>query len=161
MVRRALVVVCFGFMVLALASCGQTYELQSITATPTSAVLFGSGATQALAITAHYSNGKSHDVTTQASYQLAIPATETGNSLYSLKAVTVNKSGMVEIVGVTCTWTAVPNTSGTATTYAYGTDPYLLTVTYEENSHTATAIVPVSANNAVGVCYDGTNTTHP
>ena len=37
MVRRALVVLCLGLMTILLASCGQTYELQSITVTATAA----------------------------------------------------------------------------------------------------------------------------
>jgi len=161
MLQRALVLLCACSLALFMAGCGQTYSLQSITVSPTSANLYGDGAQQAFVVTANYSNTKSSVVTTHATYQLSLPSDQTSsNSLWNLSSITVNQSGILSVVGAACTWTVVPVTVGTTTTYSYGTDPFIMTVTYKEGSVTRTAKVLVSVNNEAGVCFDGTNTTY-
>jgi hypothetical protein len=161
MVRRALTVLCIGFMCFFAASCGQTYELQAITVSPTSPNLEGIGSTQQLTVTAHYSNTKSLDVTSRATYQLGASADGsilTGSGLAPLDAVTVSKTGFLQAVispsqGTgSCTWHATP--TGTGTTFDYTTNPYPLTITYTENGVTATTYAYVSVASSGG-CYDG------
>ena len=162
MVRRVLVGLCVGFMCIFAAGCGQTYTLQSITVTPQSPNLEGIGATQALTVTAHYSNTKSSDVTVVSSYQLGVSAdssTVTGSGLAPLDAVTLSKSGVLQsVISPTlgtgaCTWHATPTGTSKAT-FAYTTNPYSVTVTYSENGVTVTGHSFVSVD-AVGDCYDG------
>ncbi len=160
MVQRALVLLCVGCMAVLMSSCGQTYELQSITISPTAVSLEGGGAQQAFVVTANYSNTKTNVVTVKSNYQIGVPTDEATNPLYNQASLKLNQSGIVEVVGVTCTWTTTPVTTGTATSYTYGTDPYVLTATYSEGSKTVTAIALLSVNNAAGVCYDPTN-PHP
>jgi hypothetical protein len=147
-------------MAVFMSSCGQTYELQSITISPTAVSLEGGGAQQAFVVTANYSNTKTNVVTVKSAYQIGVPADEATNPLYNQASLKLNQSGIVEVVGVTCTWTTTPVNTGTTTTYSYGTDPYVLTATYTEGSKTVTAIALLSVNNAAGVCYDPTN-PHP
>ena len=151
MVQRALIVLGVGFLAALMASCGQTYKLDSITIAPATGYnLVSPGETGALTVTANYSNSKTNDVTLNSSYQL-------GSSLAPgdaapLQALSLNKSGVVtasSTIGA-CTWVA--STEGTTPTYA--TYPYPVTVTYAENGVTVTAIAPISMATAAN-CNDG------
>jgi len=154
MVRRTLVVLCFAFMTVFMASCGQTYELQSITVSPTSATLEGLNAPQALTVTAHYSNTKTQDVTAASTYTV-VPTAVT--ILPPKGAVSVNTSGIVQSSPtiVACTFETVLNPDGT--TYSYPvTAVYLVTVAY--SGQTATANIYVDS--AFG-CHDPGNPAPP
>lgn len=158
MVRRAMVVLCLGLMTVILASCGQTYEMQSITIAPdTGYDLEGLGKSGQLTVTAHYSNSKTEDVTAKSTYQVGASQ----DPRAPLGAVTVNKSGLVQNsanVGV-CTWYVTPNSSSpTNTSFGYYTQPYTVTVTY--SGHTAQTQISVLS---VEDCFDGTSpsTTAP
>lgn len=151
MVQRVLTVLCIGFMCIFVAGCGQSYELQSISVSPTSPNLEGIGSTQQLAVTAHYSNTKSNDVTIRSNYELGASL----NPLAPLDAVTLSTSGLLQdIVSPTtglgsCTWTA------TGIPPVYTTDPYPVTITYTEHGVTATTYSYVSVDSGVALCYDG------
>jgi len=157
--RRALVVLGLVFMTVLLASCGQSYQLMSITVTPgaldaagnASIALDGVGAFQQLTVTAKYSNQKTQDVTLLSSYQVG--ASAMGEKIAPLESLTVNKSGQVNLVNYACTWDTEP-TNAAATNWSYYTAPYTVTVKYTDNGHTATALLNVSAANLV-YCYDG------
>ena len=150
MVRRALVVLCLSLMTLLLASCGQTYELQSITVagtqggTDSSFNIEGIGNSQSVVVTANYSNGKTDNVTIHSNY--SIGASEDPSA--PLTAVEVNQSGVLKAIDAACTWSyTFPNGSTTA---SYTTQPYPVTITY--SGHTATAFLSVDS---AGGCYDG------
>jgi hypothetical protein len=151
MVRRVFTVFCLGAMAMLLMSCGQTYELQSISVAPTSPNIEGVGSTQSLVVTAHYSNTKSLDVTAKSVFELGASA----DPLAPLDAVTLSKSGVLQSVispttGVAaCTWHATPTNTGD-TLFNYTTNPYSVTVTYA--GFTAVAYASVDA---IGSCYDG------
>jgi hypothetical protein len=144
MVRRVLIVLCIGIMITFMANCGQTYTLQSITVTPASPNIEGIGSSQALVVTANYSNSKTEDVTTKSTYQLG-PSTHADAPL---TAMNVNASGIVKAINAACTWTATLNPDGA--TYGYTTNPYLVTATY--SGFTTQAFVSVDS---AGGCYDG------
>ncbi len=151
MVQRALTVLGAGFLAALMASCGQTYKLDSITITPATGYnLVAPGQTGALTVTANYSNSKTNDVTLNSSYQLG--SSLAPDDAAPLQALSYNKSGVVTASSTigSCTWVAT--TSGTATTYA--TYPYPLTATYAENGVTVTATVPISMATAAN-CNDG------
>lgn len=165
MVRRALVVLCLGLMTILLASCGQTYELQSISVAATAgtstasastgsasaaANIEGIGNTATLAVTANYSNSKTQDVTVNSIYQVDAST----DPRAPLTDLTVNKSGIAKAVNPngTCTWYAEP-TSSADTSFAYGTQPYPVTITYTENGVTATTMAYISVDSATD-CYD-------
>jgi hypothetical protein len=170
MVRRALVVLCLGLMTILLANCGQTYELQSLTVTATAASTGGTtsasaaaniegiGNTATLAVTAHYSNSKTEDVTVNSIYQVDAST----DPRAPLTDLTVSKSGIAKAVNPngTCTWYAEP-TSSANTAYSYGTQPYPVTVTYTENGVTATTMAYISVDSAATDCYDGITYTAP
>jgi hypothetical protein len=144
MVRRVLTMLCVGFMCVFAASCGQTYELQSITVSPNSPNVEGIGGTQALTITAHYSNTKTEDVTARTTFNgSGLPPT-----------VTLNLSGILEAVGGVCTWSAEPTDPPTDSQFAYSTDPFIASASYTENGVTKTTPIFVSADSLAG-CYDG------
>jgi hypothetical protein len=171
MVRRALLVLCLGLMTVLLASCGQTYELQSISVTPgtldsagnSQINLVGDGAFQQLTVTAKYSNTKTKDVTVHSSYQLnasKMGDASDGRSIAPLTSVAVNNSGMVNVLDYACTWDTEP-TSSADTAWYYTIAPYQVKVTYTENGVTATALMDVTVvnlNNG-GYCFDGTDFT--
>jgi hypothetical protein len=138
----------FGLMTAFMASCGQTYELQSITVDPPSPSIEGIGSSQALTITAHYSNTKTEDVTVKSTYQLGASADVNA----PLSAVIVNKSGLVKAVGGACTWVAEPSDPPTDSKFLYGTSPYPVTVTY--SGFTTTAFISV---NSLAGCFDPSN----
>jgi hypothetical protein len=154
--RRALgvacVCVCLALMCIFVSSCGQTYELQSITVSPSSPNLEGIGATQALAVTAHFSNSKTEDVTPHSQFVLGASADTppNGSGLAPLSALTLSTGGVLEVVQTACTWHATP----TGATFAYGTNPYLVTISYTNNGITKTTQAFISVDNATD-CYDG------
>lgn len=155
MLRRVLTVLCIGFVCFFAASCGQSFDLESITATPTSPNIEGIGSTQQLTVTASFTNQKTSDVTTRATYQVGASADPNA----PLDALTLNNSGLLQaVVSPTqqigsCTWHAQP-TDNTLTTYNYSTQPYDVTVTFTQNGVTATTHAYVSVDSAAG-CYDG------
>ena len=72
MVPRVLTALGAGFMAVLMASCGQTYKLDSITVAPATGYnLVSPGQTGALTVTATYSNTKTNDVTANSSYSSA------------------------------------------------------------------------------------------
>ncbi len=150
MVRRALILLCFGLMTVFMASCGQTYQLQSISVTPAQPNIEGINSPSPglqLVVTAHYSNTKTEDVTVNSTFQLGASSDPDA----PLSALTVNKSGVVQTTSVpACTWGYKLNPDGS--TYSYWiTSPYVVTVTY--SGFTTTSAVSV-ASRAPG-CYDG------
>lgn len=168
MVRRALVVLCLGLMTILLASCGQTYELQSLTVASTAAGsstasasaaanIEGVGNTAALAVTAHFSNSKTEDVTVNSVYQVDASS----DPRAPLTDLTVSKSGIAKAVNPngTCTWYAEP-TSSADTSFGYGTQAYPVTIAYTENGVTATTMAYISVASATD-CYDGTTYLAP
>jgi len=144
MARRVSIVLCIGVLALFLASCGQTYELQSITLSPVSPNLEGIGASQQLTVTAHYSNTKTQDVSVKSTY--AISSSPGGPAPAS--ALAVNPSGIVQAVNAACTWTAT--LGGDGKTYAYSTTAYEVTAMY--SGLTTKAFVSVASASG---CYDG------
>jgi hypothetical protein len=159
MVRRAMVVLCLGLMTILLASCGQTYELQSISITPdTGFDLDGLGKSGQLKVTAHYSNTKTEDVTVKSIYQVSVPQDSDPRAPLSVPgtnqgAVTVDNSGLVQnsaYFGI-CTWYASP-TSAALSSYSYFTKPYAVTATY--SGHTAQTQISVDS---VEDCFDTAN----
>jgi hypothetical protein len=170
MMRRGLTVLCIGFMCIFVAGCGQSYELQSISVSPTSPNLQGIGSTQQLTVTAHYSNTKSLDVTSRSNYELGAsalaPAGEPNIGPAPLDAVTLSTTGLLQaVVSPTtgfgsCTWVTEPTNPPTDTTFSYGTVPYPLTITYTEHGVTATTYAYVSAAVPAG-CYDPSNPAPP
>jgi hypothetical protein len=154
MVRRALTVLCLGLLTLSLTSCGQTYELQSITVAPDGGLnIEGVGKSGTLTVTAHYSNTKTSDVTAQSTFQLSASNDDLAPLSYDgVPVISVSNSGIVKIssnVGL-CTWHATPTDSPTDSTFGYTTEPYTVTITYSGFTTTA----PVSVDSA-GDCYDG------
>jgi hypothetical protein len=155
MLPRVLTALGAGFMAVLMASCGQTYKLDSITVAPATGYnLVSPGQTGPLTVTATYSNTKTNDVTANSSYELGAspaPGDAAPLSINGVPTVTVNKSGVVTAsssVGV-CTWVAT--TTGTTTTYA--TYPYPVTITYAENGVTVTASAPISVATLAGCNY--------
>ena len=156
MVQRAWMMLCVCGLALLMAGCGQTYELQSITvaakSTGTASTnLEGIGAEDSFIVTAHYSNTKTEDVTTKATFQLG-SSTDVNAPL---TAVSLDKSGIIKAVNAACTWHATP-TDVKLTTFAYSTEPYTLTVSF--GGFTSQAFVSVAS--AAG-CYDGQTYTAP
>jgi hypothetical protein len=150
MLHRVMVVLVIASLTLLWTGCGQTYELQSITVASTNTGtattnLEGIGASDSFIVTAHYSNTKSNVVTTQSKFQLGASA----DANAPLASLSLNNSGVVKTVDAACTWHATP-TNTTDTTFAYTTQPYTVTVTFE--GFTTTGYVNVA--NA-GECYDG------
>lgn len=163
MVRRAMLVLCFALLTVFMASCGQTYELQSISVvaipagatTSTSAIadLEGIGSTANLVVTAHYSNTKTEVVTVKANWNGTSAPSPTGVKLDApVGAVTVNQSGLASVVDPACTWVATA--SGTSYTYT----PYYYTVTVTYSGYTTYAYIAVDSETG---CYDGITYVHP
>ncbi len=140
--RRTLMVFGLGFMTLLLASCGQTYEVQSITVTDAdSFTLTSLGVGDPLTVTANYSNSKTAIVTTKSQYNGVEGSNNPVVGAAPNGAVTVNNSGIVEDSSVqACTY--APTASGTPTTYT--SYPYLANVSYTENGVTVTKQVPIN-----------------
>lgn len=165
MVRRALVVLCVGFMAVLMTSCGQTYKLLSITVTPgtldasgNSAIyLEGDAAFQQLTVTATYSNTKTQDVTLRSTYQIGtsdISKYFNNPNPAPLSSVAVNNSGRISVVAPACTWDTEP-TSSADTAWNYGLYPYHATITYTENGVTTTAYLDINVANWAFSCFDG------
>jgi hypothetical protein len=134
-------------MAVFMSSCGQTYQLQSISVTPSYINLAGSGAEQQFVVTATYTNSKTNVVTLKSSYQIdSSPLNTTTPGVAPLSSLNYNNSGLVEVVGPACTF--VPTTSGTTTTY--GDSPYTFNVKYTEGSVTVTAVANIDVANAPG-----------
>jgi hypothetical protein len=141
-------------MALFMASCGQTYELQSISVSPTTANLEGINTTQAFTVTAHYSNTKTEDVTVKSRYQVS-QATAATDPDTPNGALSVNNSGVAETSSTVwaCTWAYAAAGKG----YVYGiTSPYIVTVTY--SGFTTTTAIAVASG---PTCYDGISYLHP
>jgi hypothetical protein len=147
MVRRALLAICSALLLIGMGGCGQTYELQSISVSPTSFSLGAIGATEPLVVTAVYTNTKSEVVTAKTQFGADSPAGDATNAPPS--ALKVNLSGVVEVVGAACTWTATQGADGT--TYTYSSQPYVVTATFE--GHQTQAFVNVNSEQG---CYDPT-----
>lgn len=157
MLRRALVLLSVAGLAFMMTGCGQTYDLQSITVsnslagTSSEFNIEGIGNTQPLVVTAHYSNGKTEDVTVHSTYALGVST----DSEAPADAVTVSSSGIIQAIvspkeGIAaCTWTATPTTDK-CTAWSYSTQPYPITVTYQ--GQTAVGYLSVAA---AGACYDG------
>jgi hypothetical protein len=144
MARRVSIVLFIGVLALFLASCGQTYELQSITLSPVSPNLEGIGASQQLTVIAHYSNTKTQEVSVKSTYVIS----SAPGGLAPMSALAVNTSGIVQAVGAACTWTDA--VGGDGKTYVYATSAYEVTAMYSG----LTTKVFVSVASAAG-CYDG------
>lgn len=128
------ILVLFGtvLLVMLLASCGQTYELQSIEVEPTSPNMIGIGGTQQFTVTAHYSNTKSTDISHRATYTITPPPFAPAGYAVMPNAVTISPTGFGEVVQGACTWSSSSTTDakGNVTT-VFGTTPYTLTVSFE------------------------------
>jgi hypothetical protein len=143
MARRALIGLCVVFMCIFAASCGQTFDLQSITVSPSSPNVEGIGGQVALTVTAHYSNTKTANVTVHTKFDTStLPP-----------AVTLNASGILEAVGPACTWHATPTNAGDSS-FDYSTDPFIANASYTENGVTKTTPIFVSVD-SVADCFDG------
>jgi len=137
-----------------MASCGQTYVLQSITVAPKTFNLEGLDTVQALTVTAHYSNTKTEDVTVKSTFQVG-QATALTNPNTPNGAVSVSLSGTVQTSPTVyaCTWL----TTSTANGYTYSeTSPYVVTASYAGFQDTAAVYVA-----SLSSCYDGTGHLHP
>ncbi len=137
--RRALVVLCLVFMTIVMASCGQTYKLESISISPAAGYSLTNASPQgALMVTASYSNSKTANVTTGSSYEIL--ASALGSTTAPPNAVMVNNSGVVIASGATmaCTWNGATSS------------PYMAQASYTENGVTATASVPINVTTASG-----------
>ncbi len=153
MIRRACILLCVAVTILFLSGCGQTYELQSITVSTTlngaeEGINIEGPTSQALVVTAHYSNTKTEDVTVHSTFQLGASA----DAQAPLTSVSVNNSGIVQVVASACTWTATANGTG----YTYTSQPYVVTVSYAG----FTAVQDISVDNEAA-CYDGIGYPHP
>lgn len=127
--QRILSLIAGGLLAIGLSGCGQSYELQSISVAPTHPNVVGLGGTQQLTVTAHYSNNKTTDVTRKATYQIVAP---TGSAPFApLSAITINANGLAEgLEPGACTWTV----SGASPNWEYGTDPYVVNITFEDKT---------------------------
>ncbi len=179
MVRRALTVLCVGFVCIFAASCGQTYKPQGVvincptctvtvasgTLPPASFNLEGIGSQAQLTLTVQYSNSKTADVTDKAHWSLGpsanVPMLGAVGPFAPPDALQLNSSdGHLEaIVSPTqglaaCTWHATPTDSPTDSKFGYSTQPYPVIATYTEDGVTLTQVAYISVD-AVGGCYDG------
>ena len=150
MLHRVMVVLVVACLALLWTGCGQTYELQSITVVSTNTGtattnLEGIGAQDSFIVTGHYSNTKSNVVTAKSTFELGA----SGDANAPLASLSLNNSGIVKVVNTACTWHATP-TNVADTTFAYTTQPYTVTITFE--GFTTTAYVNVDNS---GGCYDG------
>ena len=124
-------------LVLFMVGCGSGKHIQSVEMTPTSADLVGIGATQQFDVIAVYNDGTSIDVTSRATFSIAVPNPPAPATPPNV--ISVNGSGLAQGVLGACTWTTT--TVGTAMTFA--TSPYVLTATFQNLS--ATSFVSVAS----------------
>jgi hypothetical protein len=131
-------------LVFLLTGCGNEVVLQSIDVTPTSPNVVGIGGTQQFTVTAHYSNSKSTDVTSRATYTIAAPTNGTSQTFTPLSALQINNNGLLEVVQGACTWTQTTVTppGGTPST-VFGTSPYVMTVSF--GGQQTTSFISVAA----------------
>jgi hypothetical protein len=124
--KKILKLIAFGLLAFVFSGCGDSRELQSISINPASPNIVGIGGTAQIAVTAHYSNNKTLDVTRSATYQISAPFGK--SSFVPLSAITIDANGLVEAVNPgACTWTV----SGTTPEWTYTTDPYTLNVSFD------------------------------
>lgn len=77
-----------------------------------------------------------------------------GNSLHGVPPTGLTLThNTIQVIGLVCTWTATP-TNSADTTFSYGTDPFVVTVSYTNNGITKTAQAFISVDSETG-CYDG------
>jgi hypothetical protein len=149
MLRRVLTVLGAGFMAALMASCGQTYKLDSIAVTPAAGYNLTNTVTAGqLTVTATYSNSKTNVVTLNSTYNVGESALNSSTaplSVNSVPVLTINKSGLVTASGtaVACTW--VLDTSS-----VYEPKPYPVTATYTEDGVTVQDIVNINVATAPG-----------
>ena len=134
MARRMMLVVLAVALTMLLAGCGQTYEVVSISATPPRVALSSTTTSQQFKITATYSNTKTEDVTTQASYSM----TDSTASTAPLDGISYNNAGLVSL-------TATPSCTYTTST---ASNPYTLNVSYSNNGKTVTTSAYIDVNNS-------------
>lgn len=172
MARRLFIVLCCGFMAVLMASCGQSYKLQSLAVTPGALtasgeqqiVLLGIGAYQQLTVTASFSNSKTQDVTNDPNthYQLnssSMPSTGKLEPTVAvpLSSISISNSGKVMVLSEACTFDTEPLPGTTPpSAWSYFGYPYKLQVTYTNNGVTDTAFLDVQVVNAP-YCWDGTD----
>ena len=146
MIRRALLLVWILCMAVFMSSCGQTYKLVSISASPsTGCTLTSQGQTCQLAITALYSNSKTADVTLKSSYSIG------QSPLFNANVNTVNPNpempigndgpGVIQALTTVAGCSYAGTSSGGTTTYQAA--PYTVTVTYTNDGIPAQTAVPI------------------
>jgi hypothetical protein len=152
-----------------MASCGQSYKLQSLAVTPGALaasgeqqiVLLGIGAYQQLTVTASFSNSKTQDVTNDPNthYQLnssSMPADLNPAVAVPLSSILISNSGKVTVLSKACTFDTEPIPGTSDAQWTYFGYPYKLQVTYTNNGVTAQAFLDVQVVNA-RYCWDGTD----
>jgi len=138
MVRQGLrhvgIVLCVGFVCFLGASCGDSYELQSISITPSTGLTLSTpGETEAISVIAYFSNSKSLGVTHQSSYMITAP-----------------DPGMISTAPDGAVLYEIPNLISAsptvlACTFSGGVNyPYTVTASYTRNGVTKTASIPVT-----------------
>ena len=120
-----------------MVGCGSGRHVQSVEMTPTSTDLVGIGATQQFDVKVVYNDGSSVDVTSAATYSIAVP--NPPGPATPPNVIVINGSGLAQAVLGACTWTTT--TVGTTTTFT--TNPYVLTATFQNLS--ATSFVSVAS----------------
>jgi hypothetical protein len=134
-------------MCIFVASCGQTYRLESISVAPATGYTFTTlGESGPLTVTAYYSNTKSSDVTAVSKYVDA--GSSAPNSPAAGDAVHTDLSGVVHVSSTVEACTYVSTTTNGVTTIT--PDPYAVNVSYEENGVIVHASVPINVATAPG-----------
>ncbi len=146
--------------------CGSSTHLQSIQLTPASSALegfdvIGLGGTLQLVVTGTYSNGKTEDVTNDATFQIAITPNSKDQNGITLPTppmgLEVGPTGLItaEYPGI-CTWINLNASSSTATVPAWAmTGSY--TITASDRGITSPPVY-VAVASGVGI-IDATNPT--
>ena len=140
MISRVVSTILCCFILAFCLGCGQTYETQSIEVAPASPNLAGIGAFQQLTVTAHFSNGKTQDVTNRATYTIVPPTS--GAPFAPANAVIVSATGHVSAVDAACTWTSFMTTD-TPPVKKFATSPYILTATWD--NHQSVSFISVAS----------------
>jgi hypothetical protein len=140
---------CVGSLAVFMSGCGQTYKLDSISASPsTGYTLTSPGATGAITVTATFSNSKTSDVTlnSNTSYNiqqspLFSPTVNTINPNPTMPIAMAGGPGTVQAITNVpgCSYAAV--TSGGTTTYEAA--PYTVLIKYTNDGITKQATVPI------------------
>lgn len=122
-----------------LLSCGgQDLELVAVEISPSSPNVVGIGGSQQMTVIARYNDQRTEDVTEKSTFMIEPPMFPVDYSPDG--ALTINASGMVQVVDGACTW----ENSGTTEEPKYGTTPYKLTAKYQ--NFTAVAFISVGAH---------------